>query len=200
MSVAVPGSPVAVGSVALSVDQMSLFTALLALVALAVTVGLVVLGATAGGRRRLRGLRADMMRLAFSVAAVSTAGSLWFSEVGDFVPCQLCWFQRIAMYPLVVVLGVAVWRGDPDPRWRVLPFSVVGLLVSAYHYQLQLFPDQGSSCDVTAPCTQRWVEEFGFVSIPFMALCGFAAVTTLVLAAGAEDRDTMSSTREDARP
>ncbi len=190
----------AVGSVALSVEQMSLFTALLALVALAVTVGLVALGATAGGRRRIRGLRADMMRLAFSVAAVSTAGSLWFSEVGDFVPCQLCWFQRIAMYPLVVVLGVAVWRGDPDPRWRVLPFSVVGLLVSAYHYQLQLFPDQGSSCDVTAPCTQRWVEEFGFVSIPFMALCGFAAVTTLVLAAGAEDRDTMPSTREDARP
>jgi disulfide bond formation protein DsbB len=191
---------VAVGSVALSVEQMSLFTALLALVALAVTVGLVALGATAGGRRRIRGLRADMMRLAFSVVAVSTAGSLWFSEVGDFVPCQLCWFQRIAMYPLVVVLGVAVWRGDPDPRWRVLPFSVVGLLVSAYHYQLQLFPDQGSSCDVTAPCTQRWVEEFGFVSIPFMALCGFAAVTTLVLAAGAEDRDTMPSTREDARP
>ena len=190
----------AVGSVALSVEQMSLFTALLALVALAVTVGLVALGATAGGRRRIRGLRADMMRLAFSVVAVSTAGSLWFSEVGDFVPCQLCWFQRIAMYPLVVVLGVAVWRGDPDPRWRVLPFSVVGLLVSAYHYQLQLFPDQGSSCDVTAPCTQRWVEEFGFVSIPFMALCGFAAVTTLVLAAGAEDRDTMPSTREDARP
>ena len=195
-----PGSLVAVGSVTLSVEQMSLFTALLALVALAVTVGLVAVGATAGGRRRLRGLRADMMRLAFSVAAVSTAGSLWFSEVGDFVPCQLCWFQRIAMYPLVVVLGVAVWRGDPDPRWRVLPFSVVGLLVSAYHYQLQLFPDQGSSCDVTAPCTQRWVEEFGFVSIPFMALCGFAAVTTLVLAAGAEDRDTMPSTREDARP
>ena len=179
---------------------MSLFTALLALVALAVTVGVVALGATAGGRRRLRGLRADMLRLAFSVAAVSTAASLWFSEVGDFVPCQLCWFQRIAMYPLVVVLGVAVWRGDPDPRWRVLPFSVVGLLVSAYHYQLQLFPEQGSSCDVAAPCTQRWVEEFGFVSIPFMAFCGFAAVTALVLAAGAADRDMTPSTREDARP
>lgn len=192
--------PVAVGSVALSVEQMSLFTALLALVALAVTVGVVALGATAGGRRRLRGLRADMLRLAFSVAAVSTAASLWFSEVGDFVPCQLCWFQRIAMYPLVVVLGVATWRSDPDPRWRVLPFSVVGLLVSAYHYQLQLFPEQGSSCDVAAPCTQRWVEEFGFVSIPFMAFCGFAAVTALVLAAGAADRDMTPSTREDARP
>ena len=195
-----PGSPVVVGSVALSVEQMSLFTALLALVAMAVTIGVVALGATSAGRRRLRGLRTDMLRLAFSVVAVSTAASLWFSEVGGFVPCELCWYQRIAMYPLVVILGVATWRSDPDPRWRVLPFSVTGLLVSAYHYQLQLFPEQGSSCDVAAPCTRQWVDQFGFVSIPFMAFCGFAAVTALVLAAGAADRDMTPSTREDARP
>ncbi|HAZ35597.1 MAG TPA: disulfide bond formation protein B [Acidimicrobiaceae bacterium] len=141
-----------------------------------------------------------MLRLAFSVVAVSTAASLWFSEVAGFVPCELCWYQRIAMYPLVVILGVATWRSDPDPRWRVLPFSVTGLLVSAYHYQLQLFPEQGSSCDVAAPCTRQWVDQFGFVSIPFMAFCGFAAVTALVLAAGAADRDMTPSTREDARP
>jgi len=186
--------------VALSVEQMSLFTALLALVAMAVTIGVVALGATSAGRRRLRGLRTDMLRLAFSVVAVSTAASLWFSEVGGFVPCELCWYQRIAMYPLVVILGVATWRSDPDPRWRVLPFSVTGLLVSAYHYQLQLFPEQGSSCDVAAPCTRQWVDQFGFVSIPFMAFCGFAAVTALVLAAGAADRDMTPSPREDARP
>ena len=138
--------------------------------------------------------------MAFSVAAVSTAGSLWFSEVGGFPPCEFCWYQRIAMYPLVVILGVAAWRGDPDPRWRVLPMSLVGMALSAYHYQLQLFPDQGSSCDIAAPCTQQWVDEFGFVSIPFMAFCGFAVVTALVLASGAADRDATSSTREDARP
>ena len=190
----------AVGSATVSVDQMSLFTALLALGALAVTIVVVVVGATAAGRRRLHGLRADALRMAFSVAAVSTVGSLWFSEVGGFLPCELCWYQRIAMYPLVVILGAAAWRGDPDPRWRVLPMSLVGMALSAYHYQLQLFPDQGSSCDIAAPCTQQWVDEFGFVSIPFMAFCGFAVVTALVLAAGAADRDTTSSNREDARP
>ena len=190
----------AVGSATVSVDQMSLFTALLALGALAVTIVVVVVGATAAGRRRLHGLRADALRMAFSVAAVSTVGSLWFSEVGGFLPCELCWYQRIAMYPLVVILGAAAWRGDPDPRWRVLPMSLVGMALSAYHYQLQLFPDQGSSCDIAAPCTQQWVDEFGFVSIPFMAFCGFAVVTALVLASGAADRDATSSTREDARP
>ena len=190
----------AVGSATVSVDQMSLFTALLALGALAVTIVVVVVGATAAGRRRLHGLRADALRMAFSVAAVSTVGSLWFSEVGGFLPCELCWYQRIAMYPLVIILGAAAWRGDPDPRWRVLPMSLVGMALSAYHYQLQLFPDQGSSCDIAAPCTQQWVDEFGFVSIPFMAFCGFAVVTALVLASGAADRDATSSTREDARP
>ena len=190
----------AVGSATVSVDQMSLFTALLALGALAVTIVVVVVGATAAGRRRLHGLRADALRMAFSVAAVSTVGSLWFSEVGGCPPCELCWYQRIAMYPLVVILGAAAWRGAPDPRWRVLPMSLVGMALSAYHYQLQLFPDQGSSCDIAAPCTQQWVDEFGFVSIPFMAFCGFAVVTALVLASGAADRDATSSTREDARP
>ena len=184
----------------MSVDQMSLFTALLALVALGVAVAAGVPLCSEGGRRRLDAMRTDALRLAFSVAAVSTVASLWFSEVGGFVPCEFCWYQRIAMYPLVVILGAAAWRGDPDPRWRVLPMSLVGMALSAYHYQLQLFPDQGSSCDIAAPCTQQWVDEFGFVSIPFMAFCGFAVVTALVLASGAADRDTTLSTREDARP
>ena len=167
----------------MSVDQMTLLMALLALVAAAVAVLGVCSLATAGGRALLAGLRTDARRLAFSVAAVSTAGSLWFSEVGGFVPCELCWYQRILMYPLVVVLGVAAWRGDHLLRWRVLPFSLLGMAMSAYHVQLQWFPDQGSSCDVAAPCTQQWVDRFGFLSIPMMAFCGFVAVTVLTLAA-----------------
>ena len=64
-----------------------------------------------------------------------------------------------------------------------MPFTVVGLVLSAYHVQLQWFPEQGSSCDLTAPCTQQWVDEFGFVSLPLMAFLGFAAITVLVLGA-----------------
>ena len=167
----------------MSVDQMTLFTALLALVAAAVAALGICLLATGGGRTLLAGLRKDAQRLAFSVAAVSTVGSFWFSEVGGFVPCEFCWYQRILMYPLVVVLGVAVWRGDDLLRWRALPFSLLGVVVSAYHVQLQWFPDQGSSCNVAAPCTQQWVDRFGFVSIPVMSFCGFVAITVLILVA-----------------
>ena len=167
----------------MSVHQMSLFTALLALVAAAVANRIAPTRATAAGRAVLAGLRTDARRLAFSVAGVSTAASLWFSEVGGFIPCELCWYQRILMYPLVVVLGVAVWRGDDLLRWRVLPFSLLGVAVSGYHVQLQWFPDQASSCEMATPCTQQWVDEFGFVSIPVMAFFGFAAITALVLTA-----------------
>ena len=167
----------------MSVDQMTLFTALLALVAAAVAVVGVGLLASTRGRSTLAGIRSDLRRMALSVAAVSTAGSLWFSEVAGFIPCEYCWYQRILMYPLVVVLGVAAWRGDDQLRWRALPLSAAGMALSAYHVQLQWFPEQGSSCDVAVPCTQQWVDRFGFVSIPVMAFCGFAAITVLVLAA-----------------
>ena len=179
----------------MSVDQMSLFTALLALVAAAVALVGAILLATAAGRAVLAGLRTDARRLAFSVAGVSTAASLWFSEVGGFIPCELCWYQRILMYPLVVVLGVAVWRGDDLLRWRVLPLSLLGMAVSGYHAQLQWFPNQGSSCDVAVPCTQQWLDQFGFVSIPVMAFCGFAAITVLTLNATVRDDAVLQDDR-----
>ena len=94
----------------MSVAQMSLFAALLALLAAGITIVVVVLMTTSGGRARLANSGPAIRQLALSVAAVATAGSLWFSEVGDFVPCEYCWYQRILMYPLVVVLGVEAWR------------------------------------------------------------------------------------------
>ncbi len=179
----------------MSVAQMSLFAALLALLAAGMTIAAGALMMKSSGRALLANSGSVICQLAFSVAAVATAGSLWFSEVGDFVPCEYCWYQRIFMYPLVVVLGVEVWRpearsvrgGGRMLRWRTLPFTVCGLFLSAYHVQLQWFPEQGSSCDLTAPCTQQWVDEFGFVSLPLMAFLGFAAITVLVLAATVSD-------------
>jgi disulfide bond formation protein DsbB len=125
--------------------------------------------------------------LAWLVATVSTLGSLYLSEVAHFTPCPLCWYQRIAMYPLVLLLGIAAVRRDTNVRPYVVAQAGVGAVVAAYHSWIQAFPPVGGSsfCTVDAPCTERYVWELGFVSIPFMALCGFAAVIVLTLLSGA---------------
>ncbi len=166
----------------MSVDQASTFLSLLALVAAGITVAAFAALATPGGRVWLAAGGNTARGLAFAVAATSTAGSLYYSEVAHFTPCELCWYQRIAMYPLAVLLGTALLRRRADVAAFVLPLAVGGAAVSAYHYQLQAFPDQGSTCEPGASCAYRWVEQFGFISIPLMALAGFAAVAALVLA------------------
>lgn len=126
-------------------------------------------------------LRDAALWLGWLVAAVTTAGSLYYSEVAHFPPCPLCWYQRIAIYPLTVILLVAAVRRDLSSRWYVLPQLVIGAGIAAYHTQLQAFPDHGSPfCPTTEPCTTRYVWEFGFVSLPFMALAAFAFVSTMV--------------------
>lgn len=156
--------------------------AILTLVANAAVVVLVV-----GARStRLRALVAgDALRLAWLVALVATAGSLFFSEVRHFEPCPLCWYQRIAMYPLVVVLGVAALRGDRAIRITVLPLAAIGALVSAYHYQLERFPHQEAlACTSSVPCTTIWFEQLGFITIPYMALSAFALIAALLAIGG----------------
>jgi hypothetical protein len=167
------------------VSTWSRFFALLALVALGG--GLVAAASLVVKAGPLERLRADLgglaLPLAFLVAAVATLGSLYYSEVAHFTPCRFCWYQRIAMYPLAVILGIATWARDLPVRRYVIPLALIGLALSVYHVQLQLFPDQASACDVEAPCTTKEVEEFGFVTIPFMAGCGFVAIAALLAAA-----------------
>jgi disulfide bond formation protein DsbB len=121
--------------------------------------------------------------LAFVVALVATLGSLYLSEVAHFVPCRLCWYQRIAMYPLPVLLGIAWWRRDDHVRWYALPLAAIGGCVSVYHVLVERFPSLESTgvCEVSNPCTIRWVERFGFVTIPLMALAGFALIIALLV-------------------
>ena len=119
---------------------------------------------------------------AFIVAMTATLGSLYFSESVGYEPCRLCWYQRIAMYPLVPILGVAVIRRDQAVRRYALPLSIIGSLIAGYHYLLEWFPslDTGT-CKVGIPCSAVWFREFGFVSIPFLALTAFLLITTLLL-------------------
>ncbi len=130
------------------------------------------------------------------VAVVAMVGSLWFSEAADFPPCQLCWYQRIAMYPLAVILTLAAVRRDPAVRPYGIALAVVGLGVSAWHNVIETFPDlHAGSCDPTNPCTIRWVEGLGFWTIPRMAFVAFALVLTALVI----DRPTRDP-REDPTP
>ncbi len=160
---------------------MSVFFALLALVAAVVGVVALLLSVRQDRRTLVGDLMPLLGPLAWAIAATAMVGSLYYSESQNFTPCLYCWYQRICMYPLVAVIGVGWLRKDEQWGWYALPLSLVGLGLSLYHYQLQMFPDQSSSCDITAPCNAQWVDTFGFVSIPFMAGCGFFAITGLAI-------------------
>jgi disulfide bond formation protein DsbB len=125
----------------------------------------------------------ELLVAAWLVAAIAMVGSLYFSMRG-LEPCRYCWFQRIAMYPLVLILGVAALRRDLEVWRYALPLSVLGGLLSIYHAALQLQPAlEVSECTVGAPCTMRYFAVFGFVSIPWMAGAAFWLITALVSAA-----------------
>ncbi len=118
--------------------------------------------------------------LVSAIAIGATVGSLYFSEVADFVPCRYCWFQRIAMYPIAVILPMGLVFRDRSVFRYALALASIGLAISAYHVQLQWFPDQSSnSCDLVSPCTAKWVEAFGFVTIPQMAGLAFISIICL---------------------
>jgi disulfide bond formation protein DsbB len=173
----------------MSTDQVSLFLALLALLAEIATVGLVAAVVVQAvqpdlqwSTELLHAVRPVALAIAASVAIVSTLGSLYFSEVANFPPCRLCWFQRIGMYPLAVILPIAAWRRDPAVRWYALPLAVAGGLVSVYHMLVERYPSlEAGSCDPTNPCSIIWVERLGYVTIPTMALSGFALIAVLLV-------------------
>jgi hypothetical protein len=172
----------------LSTSQVSLF---LALLALAAQLGAATLVVALVWRWRapdaplphavLDAVRPVALGIAASVAAVAMAGSLYFSEVADFPPCRLCWYQRICMYPLVVLLGVAATRRDAGIRWYAGPLALIGAAVATYHVFVERFPSlESGSCDPTNPCSIIWVEELGYLTIPTMALSGFVLIAALL--------------------
>ena len=112
-------------------------------------------------------------------------GSLYYSRIEHYVPCELCWYQRICIYPFAVILGIAAWRRDAGIRVYAIPVLAIGAVIAAYHTWIQAYPpvDGTSFCTADAPCTLRYVWEFGFVSLPFMALSACSAMIVLLLIA-----------------
>jgi disulfide bond formation protein DsbB len=188
----------------MSVVVVSTFLAVLVLVAFGAVLLTVLL--VAADRSRILPGATDAMRavigpgalwLAAVVAAVATAGSLYFSEVAGFVPCALCWYQRIAMYPLVLVLLIAAARADVQVRRYVGPVAAIGAAISIYHIGVERLPGLPTgSCSLDAPCDLIWVERFGFITIPVMALAGFLAILTLLFAYAGRGADPTAETIE----
>ena len=118
--------------------------------------------------------------ITLAVSGAAMLGSLYFSEVADFVPCRLCWFQRVAMYPIALVSVIALIRRDATARWYIVPMAAIGAIISVYHYLIEweVLGDSGA-CGLTVPCSIVWFREFGFISLAFMALAGFLVVIVL---------------------
>ena len=126
----------------------------------------------------------------FVVALAATLGSLFASEVLGYAPCLLCWYQRIAMYPLTLVFFVALWSGDRGYARYSVPLCALGAVLAAYHNLLYygVIPETISPCQQGVSCTTRQIELLGFVTLPLMSLVTFLGLGALGVVALHEER------------
>ena len=160
---------------------MSLFFALLSLLVVAGIVGIGADAATSRALGVISRLKPISLEMAAAISTTSMLGSLYMSEIANYTPCRLCWVQRYFMYPAAIVLILAVATRRPSLKWIAFGLSAIGLPISLYHRYDQATGQSGTFCDVDNPCSVRWVNEFGFITIPTMAAVGFAGVLTLIL-------------------
>lgn len=129
---------------------------------------------------------------AWIVSLVSTGGSLYMSEALGWVPCDLCWYQRIFMYPLTVLLGIATFQDDREVRKYVYPLAGIGILISSYHILVQKVPAIGamSQCKVGIPCSQDYLNWIGgLITIPVLAFIGFFLILLFIWLSSHDQED-----------
>lgn len=121
--------------------------------------------------------------LAWIIALVAMVGSLFFSEVMQLPPCVLCWYQRIVMYPLVLIIGIGIISRDNRMKVYALSLCLIGLAISIYHNLLYygILPESITPCTQGISCTSRQIEWLGFITIPLMALTAFVSIALCLL-------------------
>ena len=119
-----------------------------------------------------------LLYVAWVVSLVAMFGSLYFSEIKGYIPCELCWYQRIFMYPLAIILGIGTFQNDKTVKKFVLPLALIGGSISFMHYLEQKIPGFGGikPCVSGVPCSAQYINWFGFVTIPFLALVAFVII------------------------
>lgn len=179
----------------MNIDTVTLFFAMLA-IALQFTVvaGAIGFVASRSVRRTIISWVGPLgLWAGAAIATVCTLGSLYLSEEAKFIPCKFCWYQRIAMYPVALMLVIAAVRSDGAVRRFAGPVAVAGSLLSTYHVLLERFPSlESGSCDPNVPCSLIWFEKFGYITIPVMALTGFVGIIAALLLHRAWERSSSS--------
>ena len=158
---------------------------------------LVVLLALVGVRAPLESLRNLLWGYelwgAFVVASVATGGSLFYSEVAGYIPCEFCWFQRILMYPLSILTLLVAARGDNRAARYLLPLPVVGAGTSIYHMLIErgVIKEPGACTLTGGGCSTNWIirHSFGYLSIPTLALTAFLLLIGFLVLASIEEAD-----------
>jgi disulfide bond formation protein DsbB len=124
-----------------------------------------------------------LLYFAWFLALFSTLGSLFFSEVMHYPPCILCWYQRICMYPLVLIIGTGILKKDKNMYNYALPLTFIGFGFALFHCLLyyQLIPESLGPCLQGISCSTKYIEWFGFITIPLMSLVAFAKLIVMLL-------------------
>ncbi len=122
---------------------------------------------------------------AWLVASVSALGALFLSEVMKLPPCVLCWYQRICMFPLVLLLPIGLFPFDRKVVRYALPLAVLGWLFAVFHLLLiaGVIPESIQPCTQGVPCSEKTIEWFGFVTIPLLSTVAFSTIIALLIVA-----------------
>lgn len=127
-------------------------------------------------------LTKNSIYIAWVIALASTLGSLYFSEILGYAPCLLCWYQRIFMYPLVLILAVGLLIRDRRVSLYALPISLIGLGIAFYHnlLQWQIIPENLAPCTLGVSCVNNLVLALNFITIPLLSLVAFILISVLM--------------------
>ena len=117
------------------------------------------------------------------IASISSLGSLFFSEVMDYAPCALCWYQRIFMFPLVLVFISGLFPLDQHIFRYAMPIALVGWAFAFYHFLVYsgYIPERLQPCGEGVSCSETYIDLFGFLTIPLLSLLSFTAIIVLLL-------------------
>lgn len=125
----------------------------------------------------------NLLFIAWLIVMGAVLGSLFFSEIMHFAPCSMCWYQRILLYPLALMLPVGMFPYDGSVVRFALPLAIPGWLIAAYHTLVYagVIPEEASPCSAGVSCTSQYIELFGFVSIPMLSLIAFTLIVFILV-------------------